>query len=219
MLGRILLEFGTLFAIINPLGLAFVFLNRTMSLSEAEREIVARQVAIYSFAVLIVSLFVGTIILGFFGISIPALRIAGGLVVVASGWQMLNQSPEEEVSSATSTKNLEAIRREAFFPMTVPLTAGPGTIATAITLGAAHPQSETPVLLYLGSTLAAVLVSLIIYRAYARVARMARFVGSEGTRVVMRLSAFLLMCVGVQIMLTGVTEVLQPLLAGQPLPQ
>lgn len=217
MLSRTLLEFGTLFAIINPLGLAFVFLNRTMSLSDPEREIVARQVAIYSFSVLIVSLFAGTFILGFFGISIPALRIAGGLVVAASGWTMLNQSHDEEATGATSTKNLEAVRREAFFPLTVPLTAGPGTIATAITLGAAHPLASGQALAQLGSILVAALISLIIYRAYAKVSRLARIVGAEGTRVVMRLSAFLLMCVGVQIMLTGFTEALQPLLSPRAL--
>jgi multiple antibiotic resistance protein len=212
VLSRILFEFGTLFAIINPLGLAFVFLNRTMSLSDAEREIIARQVAIYSFSVLIVSLFAGTYILGFFGISIPALRIAGGLIVVASGWTMLNQSHDEDANGATSTQNLEAVRREAFFPLTVPLTAGPGTIATAITLGAAHPLAGGQAPAQLGSVLVAALVSLTIYRAYAKVSRLASLVGVEGTRVVMRLSAFLLMCVGVQIMLTGVTEALQPLL-------
>src|SRR6185437_16055462 len=88
-----LFSFGALFAIINPYGLAFVFLDSTISLSERERGRLALQVATYAFGVLLVSLFIGSHILNFFGISIPALRIAGGLVVAVSGWTMLHAAP------------------------------------------------------------------------------------------------------------------------------
>src|SRR6476659_6075208 len=103
MMKDLLLELGTLFAIINPYGLAFVFLNRTSGLSGSERAIVARQVAIYAFFVLIVSGLAGTLILSCFGISISALRIAGGLVVAVAGWNLLNESSHDETSTTCST--------------------------------------------------------------------------------------------------------------------
>lgn len=212
MKSNFLFDFATLFAIINPFGLSFVFLNRTMSLSEAERAIVARQIAIYAFCVLIVSMFAGSAILGFFGVTIPALRIAGGLVVAVSGWSLLNESSEDEGRKATSTQGLEAVRRMAFFPLTVPLTTGPGTIAVAITLGARHNLLEGKVIPELVSVLAVVAIAGTIFHAYAHVSRMARLFGVEGTRVIMRLSAFLLLCIGVQIIITGVTDILGPLL-------
>src|ERR1700761_8121309 len=116
-----LFGFGALFAIINPYGLAFVFLDKTMSLSENERARVASRVAIYCFAVLLVSLFIGSQILKFFGISIPALRIAGGLVVAVSGWSMLHAQPPAHEDSAASTVDFAAVQRMAFFPLTIPL--------------------------------------------------------------------------------------------------
>ncbi len=215
MTSRFLLEFFTLFAIINPLGLAFVFLNRTMSLSDPERRIAARQVAIYAFFVLIVSMFAGGAILGFFGVSMPALRIAGGLVVAASGWALLHESNEEEGRAATSTHGLEAVRQMTFFPLTVPLTTGPGTIAVAITLGSRHDVFNLDLKSELVSVVVAAAISSCIFYAYAHVSRMARLFGAEGTRVIMRLSAFLLLCIGVQIVITGVVEVVESFLAAK----
>jgi multiple antibiotic resistance protein len=210
MIGDFLFAFGALFAIINPYGLAFVFLDKTMSLSESERARVAFRVAIFSFAVLLVSLFVGSQFLNIFGISIPALRIAGGLVVAVTGWTMLHAQPSAQDSHATSTANYDAVRRMAFFPLTIPLTTGPGTIATAIAIGANRPSDLDELF---SSTVAwfivAVAMTALIYHAYKRSSAMARLFGEEGTSVVTRLSAFLLLCVGVQIMITGVVEVMK----------
>jgi len=210
MIGDFLFAFGALFAIINPYGLAFVFLDKTMSLSEGERARVAFRVATFSFAVLLVSLFVGSQFLNFFGISIPALRIAGGLVVAVTGWSMLHARPSTHDAHATSTADYEAVLKMAFFPLTIPLTAGPGTIATAIAIGANRPSDLDELF---SSTvawfIAAVAVSALIYHAYKRSAAMARLFGEEGTSVVTRLSAFLLLCVGVQIMITGVVQVMK----------
>jgi multiple antibiotic resistance protein len=208
LISEFLFGFGALFAIINPYGLAFVFLDKTISLSERERASVALRVAIYAFAVLLVSLFVGSHILNFFGISIPALRIAGGLVVAVSGWSMLHAPPPSRDGHATSTGNFAAIRSMAFFPLTIPLTTGPGTIATAIAIGINRPGDLDELF---SSTVAwfvvAVAVTATIYHAYRRSSAMARLFGEEGTSIVTRLSAFLLLCVGVQIIITGVVEV------------
>src|SRR3954471_4622680 len=139
-IGDFLFGFGALFAIINPYGLAFVFLDRTMGLSERDRANIALRVAIYAFLVLLVSLFAGSEIMRFFGISMPALRIAGGLVVAATGWSILNAAPTTSDGHASSSASYEAVRSMTFFPLTIPLTAGPGTIATAIAIGTNRPN-------------------------------------------------------------------------------
>lgn len=207
MLGDFLFGFTALFAIINPYGLAFVFLDRTMALSEVERAGIARRVALNAFAVLVVSLFAGSLILGFFGISLPALRIAGGLVVAVTGWTMLHAPLDATEHQAKATVSYEAVSRLAFFPLTVPLTTGPGSIAAAIALGADRPDDPRGTLLsWLASLLVAAAISLLIWHAYRRAGAMARLFGPKGTLVVTRLSAFVLLCVGTEIMLTGAAE-------------
>ena len=214
-LGDFLFGFSALFAIINPYGLAFIFHDRTAGLSERERARVALRIALYAFGVLLVSLFVGNHILRFFGISMPALRIAGGLVVAVTGWSMLHAAPVPKGSHATSTANFVTIQRMVFFPLTIPLTTGPGTIATAIAIGTHRPDDLDGLfyssIVWLVVTLA---VTATIYHAYRRSSAMARLFGEEGTSVVTRLSAFLLLCIGVQIVITGVVEVARSLTSG-----
>lgn len=210
-----LFGFSTLFAIINPYGLSFIFLRRTLGLSVQDQRRVARKISIYSFCVLVVSLFGGSMILGFFGVSISALRIAGGIVVASAGWSMLHEKPHEDDRGARSTASYESISAMAFFPLTVPLTTGPGTVATAIALGASRPDALAQwIPAAITSLLVAVGASLVIYHAYSRAFSLARMIGREGTRVVTSLSAFLLMCVGVEIVITGVSGAVQEFIRG-----
>lgn len=217
--GDFLFVFGALFAVINPYGLAFVFLDRTMNQSKEERALIAGRVALFSFMVIFVSLFFGAYILKFFGISMSALRIGGGLVVAASGWTMLHSTPTSSVSHATSNLKFEAAKSLAFFPLTIPLTTGPGTIATAIAIGTSrHDSLESLVSAFPVWITAALLVTATIYHAYSRSGVLARVVGEQGTSIITRLSAFLLLCVGVQIVLTGVVDTVRLLPNGAPLP-
>ena len=207
LLEQFLFGFSTLFAIINPYGLSFIFLDRTIALSGPERRIIAKRIAVTAFLVLVISLFAGAAILRFFGIGLPALRIGGGLVVAASGWQMLHEPVREEGQNPTSPQTLDQLRRMTFFPLTMPLTTGPGSIATAIALAANRPaELRGAVLSSLVSVVVALAVSLTILNAYSRAGSMARLFGREGTHAITRLSAFLLLCVGVQIMLTGTLD-------------
>lgn len=212
-----LFGFGALFAIINPYGLAFIFLDRTRGLSEDERADIALRVAGYAFAVLLASLFLGSQILNFFGVTIPALRIAGGLVVAATGWSMLNATSGAAGPHAEATADLATMKRMAFFPLTIPLTTGPGTIATAIAIGISRTDSLDAMF---GSSIVSLAVALAvtaaIYHAYRKSSAMARLFGEEGTSVVTKLSAFLLLCIGVQIIITGTTDVARTILDGAP---
>jgi multiple antibiotic resistance protein len=221
-LAELLIGYATLFSIINPFGLCFVFLARTQGLDNAERVVLARRVTFYSFCVLIASLFVGSQILRLFGITLPALRIAGGLVVALSGWAMLT-APDESGQAAPVHTNPTQIQNAAFFPLTIPLTTGPGSIAAAIALDANRSGSLRAIFGgALASLLIATLVAATIYFAYSRAEAFSRWAGAEGTRVITRLSAFLLMAVGVQIVLTGLSDFLPGLIArgihmqGQP---
>ncbi|MDN4982032.1 MarC family protein [Bradyrhizobium sp. WYCCWR 13022] len=214
-LADFLFGFGALFAIINPYGLAFIFLERTRGLSDDERADLALRVAGYAFAVLLVSQFLGSQILNFFGVTMPALRIAGGLVVAATGWSMLHAEPGAAGPHAESPADLATMKRMAFFPLAIPLTTGPGTIATAIAIGISRTDSLDAMFgSSVVSLLVAIAVTAAIYHAYRKSSAMARLFGEEGTSVVTKLSAFLLLCIGVQIIITGVSEATRPLLEG-----
>ena len=216
-LREFLFEFGTLFAIINPYGLAFIFLERTNGLSDRDRSSVALQIAINAFVVLVASYFAGTLILSFFGISLSALRIGGGLVVASSGWVMLPIGKRAKSKEARPATNLELAKKMAFFPFTMPLTTGPGTIAASIALAAnRHDGLHGTISSSAIWILVAAAVSLTIFHAYGRANMMARLFGADGTRIVSRLSAFLLLCVGVQIVTTGVSDILRQLIVTPP---
>ena len=221
LVSQILFGFTGLIAIINPFGMAFVFLDRTSSLDDAARMKLARRVAINSFIVLLVTFFVGTRILNAFGITMAALRIGGGLTVTVSGWQMLNapDAPDRPRDAAVSNATVTRVdpMALAFFPLTIPLTIGPGTIATAIALNARYAQQLPAFALNaLISAAVALLVAGLIGLLFGRAAWFARRLGVEGTRVAERISAFLLLCIGVQIMLTGIAEFVQPMIATTP---
>jgi multiple antibiotic resistance protein len=209
-----LFGFSTLITIINPFGIAFVFHDMTRWLTARERARLARQIGINSFVVLVVALFLGSRVLSFFGISLEALRIGGGLAVAASGWTMLRAQPE--ASKAPQAMDTAPIERMAFFPLTLPLTTGPGSIAASIALGAERTAETQGVLLVsaISSVLVAASVAACVWIAYAYSEAIARRIGPQGTLVATKLTAFLLLCIGVQIILTGVTDALRALLAG-----
>ncbi|WP_321927352.1 MarC family protein [Paraburkholderia guartelaensis] len=214
LISDILFGFTGLISIINPLSGAFVFLDRTTTLTDEERRLLAKRVAINAFFVLVGAFFVGTPILHFFGISMEALRIGGGLAVAVAGWQMLN-APEPEppaVDHPVKPVSASSASGKAFFPLTIPLTTGPGSIATAIALNANRTHKLSAWLLSsVASIVISLLVMLVIYYVYSRAARLSQYLGVEGTRVAMRVSSFLLLCIGVQIILTGLTGFLTPI--------
>jgi multiple antibiotic resistance protein len=219
LIADILFGFTGLISIINPFAIAFVFLDRTESLTVEERSALARRVSINAFIVLLVAFFAGTPVLHFFGISIEALRIGGGLAVAVSAWNMLNAPETRTEQAAGKPVDPDNAMSKAFFPLTMPLTTGPGTLATAIALSASRSHKLSEFLLSsLASVVISVLVVLVIYFTYSRSAYIAHFLGKEGTRVALRVSAFLLLCIGVQIMLTGISAFLAPLVGYGPAP-
>ena len=138
-----LLAFGALFSIVNPLSGAFIFFGATQGMEPEVRAAVSRWVAIYAFCIVAASLYIGAYVLSFFGISIPVLRVAGGIIVSMSGWRMLNEPDATEQRRSEAPAYPRSIdtppSRLAFYPLTMPLTTGPGTISVAISIGAGRP--------------------------------------------------------------------------------
>ena len=210
----ILLILSALFPIVNPFGGSPVFLALTRDYPTAARRALARQVALNSFFLLIASFLIGTHILDFFGISIPVVQVGGGLIVVSNGWAMLKQRGEPDRRDVQRKVNLEDIFRNAFFPLTLPLTVGPGSISVAITLGANLPHHlGANLLAILAAVIGSAIVAVSIFLCYGFADRLAAIVGESGMSIILRLSSFLLVCIGVQIMWNGVSALLHSLSA------
>jgi multiple antibiotic resistance protein len=211
-----LLILSALFPIVNPIGGSPIFLALTREYPASARRILARQVALNSFILLIASVLVGSHILDFFGISLPVVQVGGGLIVISNGWAMLKSREEVDRGPAVQRKvNLQDISRSAFYPLTLPLTVGPGSISMAITLGANEPRHLGPNLLaILGAVIASALVAASIYFCYGFADRLAAVVGETGMSIILRLSSFLLVCIGVQILWNGARVLLRSLPAG-----
>lgn len=208
-----LLAFPALFSIVNPLGGAFMFLSATERLHPSIRAPLARWVAIYSLIVINASFYVGAYVLTFFGITVPVLRVAGGIVIALAAWKMLNNDEQKDASREQSAELPagDTLRRMAFYPLTMPLTTGPGTISVAVSLGANRPSefAEGQLLWFIAQmTLASVLLCASIYLLYRYAERISHSIGPTGTSVIMRLSAFLLFCIGIQIFWNGAAELL-----------
>lgn len=201
----------TLLPIINPLTTAPVFVAMFGS-NRAVAKRLARQIAINSWFIMVVSMLAGNHVLALFGISLPVVRLGGGLLVAAAGWRMLNRNEEDDVRTAAAeeaaTMSDAEVARRSFFPLTFPLTTGPGTIAASIALGAQIPTK--PFFIYLGGNVAvacgALLVSLTLYFLFKNAAAVLKRLGDVGTLVMIRLMAFILLCIGIQIMWNGWAE-------------
>lgn len=208
-----LLAFPALFSIVNPLSGALIFAQVMADQSHAGRALLARRVAFYASIVLLVSLWGGAYVLNFFGVTLGALRVAGGLVVATSAWGLLMAPEKHEEKKEAQANSARAAEDSAFFPLTLPFTTGPGTISVAIALGSARPNSGEGVLaFFIGVTAAALVVAGSVWLAYHWSDWVIARLGAGGTRVVSRLAAFLLLAIGVQILATGVQDLLSPLL-------
>jgi multiple antibiotic resistance protein len=208
--GSFIAVFAALFPVINPLGDGPIFLNMVKGCSEEVRAKLARSVAINSFFMLLGSMLIGPQLLLFFGISLPALKLAGGAVIIAMGWNLLNQQSSSDQNTNSSSQITDATAvNSAFFPLTMPLTVGPGSIATAIALVASN-QGDKPLNLLnelpavIGALAALVALCVVIYLIYRESSVIQRLFGVNGTNVLMRLFAFILLAIGVQIFLGGV---------------
>lgn len=194
-----------LFPIVNPLGAAPIFLRLTAGTSDQVKAALAWRVAFGGFALMLASLFVGSYILAFFGLTVAAVQVAGGLVVVATGWRLLQQGDDAEAREQQSRVSEDTVLNRAFFPLTMPLTVGPGTISVAITLGTKGVNSGHLLEEATGGLAGVLAVAASIYLSYRFAPRLLQLLSDAGRDVFLRLSAFILLCLGVQITWNGAT--------------
>ncbi len=210
MLAAFLLAYPALFSIVNPVTGAFIFREATSGRTRAQSATLARRVAVYSLLVMLVALWAGSYVLAFFGISLAALRIAGGIVLSLFAWELLG-APERRQDRKKEQASESGGDDPAFFPLTLPFTTGPGTIAVAVALGAGHPGwGQGLGGFFAGCSLAAAAMAVTIGLLYTYADRLSAWLGRTGTSTVSRLSAFLLFCIGVQMLVTGFVDVLRP---------
>jgi multiple antibiotic resistance protein len=217
-----LLAFTALLPLINPLGSAVVFMGLMGSRPAGAFRSVARKVAINNVIFLAVIQLLGSAILRFFGISLPIVQVAGGIVISSIGWTMLNEktsqvSMENKQMEAVECMDgdLAGLEDRAFYPFTFPITSGPGTLVVTLTLSA-HIASASvikEVFGHLGLFLAIVLISALVYVCYAFAPRLTQAVRPSTVHGVIRVMAFILLCIGVKIGWTGLAALVMSLKA------
>ena len=207
------LVLAALFPIVNPIGSAAVFQAMVGSLDVQLQRRLARRIAVYSFSLLFLSMLCGGKILSFFGIALYSVQIGGGLIVAAAGWSLLKQDAHKD---SDATANPEEVLAQAFYPYTLPITVGPGSIAVAVALGAhlpnqLHVASFVSPLILVASVIGCLVISILVYFCdrWARAAT--HLLGKSGTTVLMRLSSFILFCIGVQILASGLRAFIETL--------
>lgn len=195
-----------LFPIVNPLGSAPIFLSLTPGYSSEERTILSRRIALNSFWLLTGSMLIGSHVLSFFGISIPVVQVGGGFVVMSAGWTLLQHREAEQARSQATQERITIrdIASRAFYPLTLPLTVGPGSISVALTLGVNEAPQHSNLVRLVSAVIGPALVALTVYLSYRSAERIARVLGETAMNVIVRLTSFILLCIGVQIAWGGI---------------
>jgi multiple antibiotic resistance protein len=201
---------SALFPIIDPLGGSPIYLAMTREYSPSARRALSRRIATDSFFLLVGSYFIGTHVLSFFGISLPVVQVGGGLIVISAGWMLLKQGVDDGQKEVGQNIQPKDPFRNAFYPLTMPLTVGPGAISVAITLGANAARHHGLNLLgILAAIVGSVLLAVSIFLCYGFSDRLGRILGTTGMTVIIQLTSFLLVCIGVQILWNGASALLE----------
>jgi multiple antibiotic resistance protein len=216
------LGFSALLPLINPVGSALIFLGLVGAAPIETYRALARRIAINTVIFFAVIELIGSSLLGFFGISLPIMQVSGGVVIAMIGWSLLNQkdsapNPEKTeagVVPAVTQAEIDSLREKAFYPFTFPITAGPGCIVVMLTLSvhATQPHLSETVLSHVGLFISVIVLSGLIYLCYAYAPRIARSISPSTAHGILRVVAFILLCIGVQIAWNGLSDLLIPLL-------
>lgn len=210
-----LLVLATILPILNPAATAPIFLGLTEGASEATRRVLARRIARNMVLLVTGAMLVGSYVLDLFGISLPIVGVAGGSIIAASAWRLLvvNPSTPDSRQSLADSFTPEMARTQAFYPLTFPISCGPGSLAAAITIGVALHEDRLALSLarFAGGFGALVVCGLLLFIAFRYARQLLKPLGDTGTTVLLRLSAFILLCLGVQIVWDGLSQLLRSL--------
>jgi multiple antibiotic resistance protein len=212
-----IIAFSVLLPLINPLGSALVFLGLV---GEAPPEVyrsLARKIAINTIIFLAVFELLGSAILSFFGISLPIVQVSGGIVIAAIGWSVLNEEDSQanarnkrEELQLDANENIRNLEQKAFYPFTFPVTAGPGTLVVMLTLSARFTGGSPShtILGHIGLFLAVAVLSALVYVCYAYAPKITTAISPSTAHGILRVVAFILLCIGVQIAWNGLSVLL-----------
>ena len=215
-----LIAFSALLPLINPVGSALVFLGLVGEAPVDAFRSVARKIAINNVIFLVVIELLGTTLLHFFGISLPIVQVSGGIVIAAIGWSVLNEKDSNSWTTdkgkgiTLSPEECRALEEKAFYPFTFPITSGPGTLVVTLTLASRDEGNglTTNLLRHGGLFLAIVALSFLVYICYANAPRLTRAIPQATVQGILRVIAFILMCIGLQIAWNGFSTLLPTVL-------
>jgi multiple antibiotic resistance protein len=208
MLELTLAVFASLFSLVNPMGAVPVFLAMTPHYTKAERRRTAIHTSLYFTLILLAFFFAGTLILGFFGLSINSLRIAGGLVILASGFSLLNGKFAEGRAIDRKVKEEALVKDDiSFSPMAMPMLSGPGSISYLIGVFASNPGWDAR------AAVAGVIVltGLSVFLILRSAPYLSKALGVAGLKAMSRIMGFLVMSIGIQYIITGVVDLVKVL--------
>lgn len=208
------ISFAALMPVINPIGTAIILLSLTEGITEEKRRGLAKRVAFNTILLLTGLLLGGSYLLSFFGITVPIVQTAGGLVLASMGWKLLNQNEENLSTGKDGTQeDSKFYEAKTFYPFTFPITVGPGGVAVTLTLSAhtTHGNWEDTVVGQAGAFIGIVGIGIIVYLCFAYSNRLAARLGASGTLVLMRLIAFIVICIGAEISWEGIRTLISQL--------
>ena len=206
---------AALLPILNPAATAPIFLGLTEGASGATRATLARRIAVNMVYLMAGAMLVGSYVLDVFGISLPIVRVGGGLLLAANAWRLLHASHATNDSRQALAEAFtpDHARRQAFYPLTFPISCGPASIAAAITIGVTLHDNRLPMSLaqFGGGVVALCVIGVVMFLAFRYAMQLLRPLGEAGTLVFLRLTAFILLCLGVQVIWDGVRELVRSL--------
>ena len=216
-----LIAFSVLLPLINPLGSALVFLGLVGEAPPKVLRSLAWRIAINNIVFLAIFEVLGATILNFFGISLPIVQLSGGIVVAAMGWSVLNERSagadsrkKQEETDQRAEPDTSHLEESVFYPFTFPITSGPGTLVAVITLTAhiSNKDITHDILAHLGVFLAIVALSILCYFCYAYAPKITKAIPASTAHGILRVIAFILFCIGVQIAWNGLSSLLATIL-------
>jgi multiple antibiotic resistance protein len=204
--------FISLFPAVNPVGSAFIVDPLLSGLNHTERKAASKRIAFYCFLICTVSILIGTYIMELFGISIPIVQVAGGIMICRMGWQLLTTDDGiKKGSKETAQPDRDDTENLLFYPVSFPMTTGAGTISVLLTLSAHGEDTDISkhLVKLVALFIAVLLICLLIYICYANTPRLIKRLGPRGEQIVNKLSAFLVFCIGMQIATAGIRTLLK----------
>ncbi|MGL2966899.1 MarC family NAAT transporter [Flavobacterium sp. XGLA_31] len=198
--------FAALFSVLNPIGTVPIFVGLTQDYDQKERSKVSLWTAVNVFIILIISFFVGQYVLSFFGITITALRIAGGIIIASSGFSLLNgKFSKNRGINKKVEEDIQSRNAIALTPLAMPMLAGPGSISLLIAFYQEHNSPNEIIF----SSIAILTVSVMIYIILRSAHYLAKYLGASGIVAISRIVGFLTIAIGIQYIISSVLAIVR----------